>query len=283
MTNLLVSFARQSSGYGVSACTPSHLDKYASLLKRATIIVPKNFFHSAIIIYFSLIASFNIIGQRIETLGWKATPAQSTQFRSELGKSALVLNPQSFANHFSAWFDYRVTNDNANYTVNLQAKTLSDNAGFSYQAYDAYGKLLTSKEVLFIESNSAWQNLSFNISELPRGTQNIRFVAHTNNASLSVTDFKVNTQENASAMSLQLYPNPTTSYAKVNLSPEVSARANELAVIGMDGTVYQQEALAGNQNDITISVENLRSGMYFVRVSQNVGSPIVEKLVVRHE
>ncbi|MDI9878760.1 T9SS type A sorting domain-containing protein [Flectobacillus longus] len=283
MTNLLVSFARQSSGSGVSACTPSHSDKYASSYKRIAIIVPKNLLHSAIIIYLSLITSINIIGQRIETFGWKATPAQSTQFRSELGKSALILNPQSFANHFSAWFDYRVTNDNANYTVNLQAKTLSDNAGFSYQAYDAYGKLLTSKEVLFIESNSAWQNLSFNISELPRGTQNIRFVAHTNNASLSVTDFKVNTQENASAISLQLYPNPTTNYAKVNLSPEVSARANELTVMGMDGTVYQQEALAGNQNDITISVENLRSGMYFVRVSQNVGSPVVEKLVVRHE
>lgn len=283
MTNLLVSFARQSSGFGVSACTPSHSDKYASLYKRIAIIVPKNLLHSAIIIYFSLTTSFNIVGQRIDTFGWKATPAQSTQFRSELGKSTLVLNPQSFANHFSAWFDYRVTNDNANYTVNLQAKTLSDNAGFSYQAYDAYGKLLISKEVLFIESNSAWQNLSFNISELPRGTQNIRFVAHTNNASLSVTDFKVNTQENASAISLKLYPNPTTNYAKVNLSPEVSARANELAVIGMDGTVYKQEALAGNQNDITISVENLRSGMYFVRVSQNVGSPVVEKLVVRHE
>lgn len=283
MTNLLVSFARQSSGYGVSACAPSHSDKYAYLYKIFAIIVPKKIALSAIIIYSILITSFSVIGQRIETLGWKATPAQSTQFRSELGKSTLVLNPQNFANHFSAWFDYRVTNDNANYAVNLQVKTLSDNAGFSYQAYDAYGKLLTSKEVLFIESNSAWQNLSFNISELPRGTQNIRFVAHTNNASMAVSDIKVVAQENASAMSLQLYPNPTTNYAKVNLSPEVSARANELAVIGMDGTVYQQEALAGNQNDITISVENLRSGMYFVRVSQNVGSPVVEKLVVRHE
>jgi len=283
MTNLLVSFARQSTGNGVSACTPFQSDKFASLINIIAIIVPKKRVHSAFIIIISLIASFNLVGQRIEALNWKATPAQSTQFRSELGKNTLVLNPQSFANHFSAWFDYRVNNDNGNYAVNLQVKTLSDNAGFSYQVYDAYGKLLTSKDVLFIESNSAWQNLYFNISDLPRGTQNIRFVAHTNNASMAVADIKVVAQESVRAMSLQLYPNPTTNYAKVNLSPEVSARANELAVIGMDGTVYQQEALAGNQNDITISVENLRSGMYFVRVSQNVGSPVVEKLVVRHE
>lgn len=283
MTNLLVSFASQGLGYGVPACTPSHSDKYATIFEIAAIIVPKKFVHSAIITTFVLITSLSVIGQRIEALGWKATPAQSTQFRNEIGKNSLILNPQGFSNHFSAWFDYRVTNDNANYAVSLQVRTLSDNAGFSYQAYDVYGKLLTAKDVLFIESNSSWQNLSFNIKDLPRGTHNIRFVAHTNNAAMSLAEIKVVAQERASALSLHLYPNPTTNFAKVNLSPEVSARANELAVIGMDGTIYQQEALAENQNEITISVENLRSGMYFVRVNQNVGSPVVEKLVVRHE
>ena len=65
-------------------------------------------------------------------------------------------------------------------------------------------------------------------------------------------------------ISLALYPNPTTSNA--TLSVEGVNEEAMVVVTDIQGRTIQSNKLAQGQTVINISIENLSSGVYYVRV-----------------
>jgi len=86
----------------------------------------------------------------------------------------------------------------------------------------------------------------------------------------------------SNTMTTSLYPNPAVDFTRLNISIEQNLQS-ELTVYAITGQLIRSETLfltKGNQN-ISIPVENLRSGLYYVMLSNTQTNQVLfnEKLV----
>jgi len=70
-----------------------------------------------------------------------------------------------------------------------------------------------------------------------------------------------------SKLSLNIYPNPVTETATINLS-EINAASELMIFDNMGRNVYSQ-ALNANQENVTINVSDLASGLYHINITSN--------------
>lgn len=84
-------------------------------------------------------------------------------------------------------------------------------------------------------------------------------------------------EEVAPALSISVAPNPANSYFKVKTNNVVGATVQVVDVLG---NVVLKETVMGSSK--TISTENFRNGVYFVRVTSDNQRTIIRKVIVRH-
>ena len=91
----------------------------------------------------------------------------------------------------------------------------------------------------------------------------------------------VGLDEQSLETSISIYPNPCTSIAYLRLPPS-AFRFPNVDVYGIDGRIIQkilgQEVLPG-ENEIELDLNNLPSGMYYIRVSDATGRVAISKLL----
>jgi hypothetical protein len=72
-----------------------------------------------------------------------------------------------------------------------------------------------------------------------------------------------------------IFPNPTANEVQINLAPAFENEHMNYQLTDMYGNILQQQTILGNTR---ISMENLSSGVYFIRMS-NATSTLVKKLI----
>ena len=90
------------------------------------------------------------------------------------------------------------------------------------------------------------------------------------------TDFSLSTDDFVLANSINLYPNPTTS--AITIENTSSASLTEAIITDINGRTIQTIALAGNFNNQQLLLENLKSGLYFIRINSENAS-VVRRIV----
>lgn len=80
--------------------------------------------------------------------------------------------------------------------------------------------------------------------------------------------------------SLNIYPNPASNYVAVSYSKDMVDADSKLVVIDVLGSVVKEIALVEGSTKITMSTEDLKSGVYFYSISSSSKKSAAQKLVI---
>jgi len=146
---------------------------------------------------------------------------------------------------------------------------------------------LNSLNARFVPNTTQWETIESDLSEFAGSTLIIRFrvvsawgdMLYLDNIELRTSTALNELNENES---LNVFPNPASTYANVQLSTAEAASVR-LSVIDMLGRVVKTENLgtvSGNLNH-TLDVASLENGSYLIMVNVD-GRDVVKRLTVAH-
>lgn len=217
---------------------------------------------------------------------WKTSPAGSASIISNAyeGKG-IVLNKNSFQNHFYLWQDIKV-NTGEQYAIKLMASSTSNLATVGFEFYDTKGNLIGKKVSTSIKREEIFSPYDFNAINVPDGASILRLVAYTYGGSLKLDNISIQpkgTEGFATESVLQLFPNPANAVSKlkVDIRSLVSDEPVQISVSGIDGlVVFNKEIEKKEAEEVNIPVTDMKAGLYFVKLSQGNAMNKVAKLVV---
>ncbi len=142
-----------------------------------------------------------------------------------------------------------------------------------------------SGEIMALDTNNGNQmlvSISFgvNISTFGQNPSGDVFCADLSNGSIfKISTNVVNINENNISNAIKIIPNPTHSAFKINLSDNTLLIDNVAIYNTLGKKVFNNNVSEGFNEPI--SVANLNSGMYFVKIHFNDNSSVIKKLVVQ--
>ncbi len=289
MKNVAVRFVPQSCTLGIFVFLPKAEFLNDFSLETCSKIVPKQLFLLILfcgIVLFSQKVSSQHLDNLISLASWKCSPMKSLKALVTGNSNTISLNPNGFQNYYHVWQDIKIEAGQI-YHINLQAQSASNEAAVGYEFYDNSGQLLT-KKITPITPSSTLQAHSFSAIKAPKNAVTARLVASTFGASLqleniSITQSAVSNNLFQELISIELYPNPSSTNVTVKIKKDNFTDTNitGLSVIGLDGSVHLSQTVS-QTDEITISVQELNAGLYFVKLNQENGDTITKKLVVYH-
>ncbi len=224
---------------------------------------------------------------------WTTSPVGSASVQSnDNADNSIVLNKNKFQNHFYLWQDCKVK-AGEQYAIQLVASASANLANIGFEFYDAKGNLIGNKVSTPVKQEEAGEFTPYDFGNInvPSGASVLRLIAYTFGGALKLDNVSIEAQENTAENPaletekalLQLFPNPATTVStlKVDFANSVGNDPIEIAVMSMDGSVVFNQTLDKKEAEvITIPVEEWKSGIYFVKLSQGSELSRVVKLVV---
>ena len=181
------------------------------------------------------------------------------------------------------WVEYSVNIPySGNYTVDFRLASVPGSTGFEFQVN---GNPLTSISVDSTGGWDTWYTATSNSIYLDAGNQTIRLYSVGNgwninwfeikptNSSKGIDDSKTILKEIDEV--IHIFPNPVNDILHVNLSENVSN--SKIDIIDISGKICASKITS--ENNISINVNNLSPGLYFVRVYNNDALIALEKII----
>lgn len=161
----------------------------------------------------------------------------------------------------------------------LRVEVSTDCGATFNSVYDKSGFVLATGGIIptiYIPTNASdWRNDVIDLSAYVGNEVIVRFVStsangnnlYIDNINIDVTPFtNIETLNNQNDWSVQ--PNPTTGKTSIVLDQALE-QSTKLEVVGMDGRVLLEEQLSVGTTQKTLNLEELPTGMYLVRLSNN--------------
>lgn len=120
-------------------------------------------------------------------------------------------------------------------------------------------------------------NYSFNYLNAESGLNYFRLKTIDNDGTISYSYIvKVLIPELTGNVSV--YPNPTTSLVNISLGSNGLSKAATIKIIGVDGRILVQQKINAFSSKVSINVNNLPAGKYFIRIESE--SQVINKALV---
>lgn len=99
--------------------------------------------------------------------------------------------------------------------------------------------------------------------------------------SYKIGECSTSIQDHNSLKRFRVYPNPSQHYAMIEIPEEFQFNNYKLDIIDINGTRINSEVTHMNENTLKINLNTVKPGIYVLRLSENSGNVIFNKLIVR--
>ena len=119
-------------------------------------------------------------------------------------------------------------------------------------------------------------NYTFNYPDAAQGLNYFRLKTADKDGKISYSDIvKVNVP--VANTSVNIYPNPATSYVKVSLGNMAKNSPVTIKVVALDGRVVKEQKVNTLSTSVTLNTNNLPAGKYFIKLES--GSQVITKSI----